>query len=943
VPAALTKEGVMGVNGFLDAVVPHGGHYCSAGIKGGRVQHAFVDSIDELIKKAEGNVERSADAYFALASFRTPTRRKADNAQLLKSLWLDVDCGEGKPFKTKGEGTVALKKFIKEYSLPKPWVVDSGRGLHVYWALSEALSPKEWEPLAEGLKLACVKAGFETDPTVIADAARILRVPGTFNFKDSPPAPVKLVVEAGETDAQTFRDVLPKAPPARKKLNAPTRELDETSRRLIEGDSQSRFSTIVKKSLKGSGCAQVRGIVVNQEVLEEPIWRAGLSIAVLCVDRDKAIHNMSNKHPEYDALATISKANLTKGPATCAWFRANYPAACDGCKQKITSPIQLGREFARSAEPDVATKKPDMSSLFADAPVEEVEETKEEPVAFSPPRPYFRGKSGGVYIEVRDPDSGEKEERLVYEHDLYVTKRIFDPTDGETFVMKHVLPMDGVREFAVPLKTAQATEKFKEVLSTYGVAAPQKQMQEIMMYTTKFVKELQMKQKAMEARSNFGWCDDGRNFLVGDTCFTPKGEEYNPPSSYTRQVADWLQPMGELDKWKEAITRFTSGSQERTFAVLIGMAAPLMKYSGLQGVTISFVSSKSGTGKTLSLAAINSFWGAPDKLMLTEQDTINAQRHRMGVMSSLPVTIDEITNMKGEDLSDHVYGTSQGRGRNRLMASANMERVNTTGWETMLATTSNASSRDKLGAHKARADGEMMRLIEIFMNDSVADGRELYKALMANHGVAGRIYADWMLKNAKRLPDMVDAGFDFISAGVGHRDEERFWVGAMGLIYAVAPIANELYGFNFDLGALNQFIHGLILDSRSDVSNHIVSHASALGNFINANINGVLVINTTTKDRFSGTLVVKPATQRIVARVEAENGLMFISKKALRDYCAIKQVSLADLLAGELDMEYQGTVKKRMATGTDVVSPAVDAFKFDISDADLAEMLPNDA
>ena len=94
----------------------------------------------------------------------------------------------------KVDALVALQKFRKHYKLPFPTaVVNSGRGLHIYWTLTRSYSRAEWLPVAERLKAACAEFGLEADQLVTADAARVLRIPSTHNFKGDPPLPVVLV------------------------------------------------------------------------------------------------------------------------------------------------------------------------------------------------------------------------------------------------------------------------------------------------------------------------------------------------------------------------------------------------------------------------------------------------------------------------------------------------------------------------------------------------------------------------------------------------------------------------------------------------------------------------------------------------------------------------------------------------------------------------------
>jgi hypothetical protein len=119
--------------------------------------------------------------------------------------------------------------------------------------------------------------------------------------------------------------------------------LDATTTALVEGKPKS-FAIVLRKSLNGDGCAQVAYAHDHQATLDEPRWRAGLSVARYCEDGAEAIHTMSRAHPGYTLEGTVAKANLIPGPWTCKAFATNWSSECKDCKykEKISSPIQLG-------------------------------------------------------------------------------------------------------------------------------------------------------------------------------------------------------------------------------------------------------------------------------------------------------------------------------------------------------------------------------------------------------------------------------------------------------------------------------------------------------------------------------------------------------------------------------------------------------------------------
>jgi len=104
----------------------------------------------------------------------------------------------------------ALSAFLDKTGLNQfatPHVLSSGGGLHCYWPLDKESDIETWKPIAENLKRLCRQEGMQIDMAVTADAARVLRIPGTFNFKDKypEPRPVKMMIQgSGAIDLLHF-------------------------------------------------------------------------------------------------------------------------------------------------------------------------------------------------------------------------------------------------------------------------------------------------------------------------------------------------------------------------------------------------------------------------------------------------------------------------------------------------------------------------------------------------------------------------------------------------------------------------------------------------------------------------------------------------------------------------------------------------------------------
>ena len=185
---------------FLQHVLGEEGYHClfaahTANEK--RAQKFFTD-FEDMEETASYLDEQGYDVYFALATFEERGKRTAANAKQLRSFFLDLDCGKekfeaGKGYKSQQAAVNAIRGFCQSHQLPKPTIVNSGRGVHAYWALTEPVDAERWVPLAERFKQMCINTDLIIDPAVPADAARVLRYPGTRNHKDSPPKSVSVL------------------------------------------------------------------------------------------------------------------------------------------------------------------------------------------------------------------------------------------------------------------------------------------------------------------------------------------------------------------------------------------------------------------------------------------------------------------------------------------------------------------------------------------------------------------------------------------------------------------------------------------------------------------------------------------------------------------------------------------------------------------------------
>jgi Domain of unknown function (DUF927) len=922
---------------LLSIVQPQGGWFAVLGIKGDDdVKQKLVATRKEVDQLAAKYVAEQRNVYFGVAKFATSKGRKKANVQGLQAFWLDIDCGEskaivnaktGRPdgYVDQATGLQALQAFCQRLGLPRPLLVNSGRGIHVYWPLTREVTREEWEPVAERLRELCVLHNFHIDGKVF-EIARVLRVPGTYNFKDNPPTLVEIISDAPPVSYEAFKDRLGvKAAP---KEVPPKRELTELAKAMM----QNTASSFRKIMMRGEdGCRQLIDAFQQRENLSEPRWFDALSIAKFCVDRDIAVHKMSDGHPDYNYSATEAKIVHIAGPHTCAEFEKSNPGGCDGCphKGKIKSPIMLGREVMQATEGDNTV----------------VEEEDEQTVVHTIPTyptPYFRGKNGGIYKMAGD----EEEPVLVYEHDLYVVKRMRDPVAGEVVLMKLHLPRDGVKEFVVPNTQVTDKNELRKALAEQGVVCGAKPFALLMDYIFRCIKELQFKRRAEQMRNQFGWTDRDSKFIIGDREISADGIFHSPPSTTTSNIAQLLQPTGTLDMWREVFALYgRPGLEPHAFATLTAFGSPLLKFLGQNGAIVNVIHPHSGTGKTTILHMCNSVYGDPGRLCAMWDDTLAAKLIRLGVMNNLPFTVDEMTNTTPADFSTLAYSMSQGRGRDRAKAKANELRANLTSWQSISLCSSNASFYEKMASLKNSPDGEIMRLIEYKIDYSpaidVAEAKHMFDHILKeNYGHAGDLYLKWLVENLEEAKTTVLGIQAKIDRELKLTQRERFWSAVVAANITGGLIAKNIGLINWDMKAIYKWATDMILSLRVDIKPPTSDVMSVVGDYINRHMQNILVVNDAVDRRTHMPMLptLEPRGELLI-RYEPDTKKMFLAAKAFKADCVKFQINYKDTLQ-QLEKKgiYLGTMNKRLSKGMKIVSPGVHTLIFDCSNTEFISM-----
>ena len=946
----------MDTHDFLKAVLGDSGHYCLLSIPSENRRfrkQKFYPDIAQLIAAAYAADGNDRDVYFGLATFDDVTiekPRSASNTLQMRAMFMDLDCGPDKEFADQPTALSELRGFCKAAGLRKPYMVNSGRGVHVYWPLAGPVPTAEWRPVAEALKRACAVHGLKADPTCTSDASRVLRVPLTHNYKATPPLPVK-VMQGGVVTPyrlEEFSAALAAFAPSAAQAG-PAAALPFTSLMTAEDDPMmqrlnrnriTKFKPILVKSVEGRGCAQIKHAFENQDTLSEPLWRGALSICAPCEDAKQGAHAMSRLHPQYSREETLEKMGGIVGPHKCSTFEGLNPAGCDGCplKGKITSPIQLGVEIEATPEGEITH-------------VEEVSVGGAlQTYAIPPyPNPYYRGTNGGVYLRDKD-EAGDPLDVTVYTNDLYYVSRVRDRNLGECIVGRIHLPMDGVREFIVPLVNATAKEDLRKALATVGVSAIGREWDRLMAYTNTWIQNLQTTVVADEARSQFGWTDDEfTSFVIGDREITGDEIGYNPPSTETAWAFPAFEPVGTLDGWvKDANFYARDGLEPYQYMICMALASPLMRFMPAHAAIFDMYSDGSGHGKTTTQKVALSIYGDPGELLVTASDTLNHRLNRLENMKDIAIQFDEFTEFPTEDMSPLIYQIHGGRQKGRMASGNNAERYRGEPWHLTVGASSNASMMSKVRTIKGNPDPESQRILDYHVrahNFMTKEETDVFAAGVGkNRGHAVVPFVQYIITNRETVRELLTSVQRKLDTELNLKAQNRFWSINAAVTITALIIARELGLLDYDIPKLHKFAVSLVESNRAAAVESTTTIESNINNYVNDNYGSILWIKSTEDSRGQNNngldSLVVPEQQpkvRFVARYETDTKYLFLVPKPLRAWCAKNRINYDSFVKEGMEKLNGRKAKVRLSKGTKMNLPATDVIVLECANMDLPD------
>lgn len=905
----------MDLTAFLTAVVPAGTIVVAKKVERTKFSHkvcklhsAAADTIVELAA--------DSDVYFALAAFKqgfhtNPAGKKVlrvrTNVDSLKALWLDLDVGPGKGYANVLEAMKGVQAFCNSVCMPKPAIaVHSGNGIHVYWPLTEAIPLARWQVLADALKAATLEKGLHADPVATADSCRVLRPPGTSNFKDpTNPKPVRLIL--GSPSLYTTEELEGALAPWVGRFTrsaGPDANDDLTGGMGIKEAIPSAFEQVIKHCGVLKATAESHG-----RDSSEPEWVATLQLLKHCTDGSLWVHAVSDRHPGYTEEATDRKwqqrLQNNAGPTLCATFEQYAPDVCAKCPHKgfVKSPIQLGQ-----------------------AGVQEVLGL-----------PYgYRVCQNNRGIERMMKDTSTTPPTLqwvrVLRHvpqNLRAIKSIV--TDLYDLSLDITLGNSKTWSLTFPGGTLGDRRKLAVTLAQYGVVLKDKEAEAFGTLMATWLEQLQHARRVVDVTEQLGWMVSDEKivgFSCGQSTFYSDGRIRNDVRAAKEfaAVSKFYEPKGTLDEWK-GVAAFLAEQDNPAFTATVaaGFAAPLLKFTGHSGGIMAIVSIESGVGKSSALKCSQAIWGSPVHGMNAVDDTPKSVARKVGFLNNLPAYWDELRGRRTiDEFLTLAFQITQGKEKTRLDSSATLREIRS--WETMMIVASNESIFDAMGKHSA-SDAGLVRTFEIVVdpfrtNQNKAEISLIFERLHANYGQAGRLYAQYLATHAQEVDRRVREVFLNVSRVTKAESHERFWIAMIASLLVGAELSNKLDLMKINMSTLGNFLLNNLsrLRSRSMEKMEMWDASELLASYMQANQGRMLWVDKFPNKRTNGTTympqVVAPKEGKVSYVVAGDEQLARIPVSGITRWCDERGVSYQRFLKHAQEDFDAKVVRVRLGLGT---------------------------
>lgn len=659
--------------------------------------------------------------------------------------------------------------------IPHPTaVIDSGRGLHLYWRLAADVTPDEFVALGTRMKAMWTSKDtrLAVDTTRGSSPGELMRLPGSVNQKSNT---YVWLYEGTALRPDIDRSVMEAALPI-VDLSAVKVVGAQAKVRNALGTNDQPFATAADLlndcqlfAVMWSNPAQFAGYEA---------WRAAMMIMQSDANYDVGLQNFHTycaAMPNYDAAEItkeFEKASFRGVPVSCPELRraTSMPeSTCHGCpvferhpsggtcmkaKQIRQLVANVAADNARMAAPEAVTSVTvptiDLTLPPSAFELDIPKDQKWYDVPMKLPRAHFDPHNpvpGYFYDDALNlirvsteeeevdgpPDliTGEvkKIKRLVPVQSViyrgmfvWIESKVLANLQGDAnyanvWAARGSVSNHQFTKFEIPLSDFNDIRTVTKSLLSAGLALQLGMEKALQGYLTLALAGA----PDVTAATRFGWAADkptpGDAFVVAGTRIAP--DAMRDVACVGKFSADMVKfkVRGDFDEHLKVLKCYSAfGVDAAKLMIAASVASPL--YHALeQGALIVSITGTSGSGKSKLLRAIQSFWGFRDGLQMGGGDTANAVMAKLGMSNGIGGYLDEVTNMPDDEFGKLAMMATSGREKARLDSSANL-RPTEAAWNLPVFCTSNQPLHGKIVGLDDGADAARARVMDVYVGST---------------------------------------------------------------------------------------------------------------------------------------------------------------------------------------------------------------------------------
>jgi len=949
----------MDLQEFLSLVTPDEGFRFVIGLQqeSGKPSHyayTTVEQAQELIEASETIEDRNT--YFSCASFNHESyinekgkkkRRTQEDALSARAIWRDLDVGKlGKDgklkpdnYETQPAALAAIVGCCETFNLPHPLVVSSGNGIHAYWLFTRNVPAAEWQRIARVAAQVLPKGGLKSDPSRDCDIASILRPIGCVNKGQKagmPHFPVEVLSPTIDTiDPDDFLALLTPH------YTTTTYDADVPSYMQGQGATAGSLAATLSNlneyppayaEIIAGKCAQIKSFSETGGTTYDAWW-LGLGLVKHTVEGEEKAHEWAAKHAEYSKRESQFKLDEWEmGPPTCERYGLDSEE-CKACqfKGKVKSPISLG--LKEKTEDD----EPEMVAVESDGEIDDLPEDVHIPFPYCVQNNVIKvqvKKDGIVTYESVSSSVFWFEDRyrsLTGEMVFKTVTKVRETKDKKWQCHTFELPASVVGKGGSELYGKLGE---REIFPTSKGARPRMDAMVVAM-----ANDLRKRKAEVQAYRHFGWHDDG-GFLIGGQRIDKDGEKkvLIAGDSAPSLMSAFRSNGGSAGEWSEIVEEMYShpGHVAYQTIVMFGIGSPLLKFYQMPtGCLVNMVGGR-GLGKTTVARIGLSAYGNPDGLMTELRSTTElALYDRIATHHSIPINIDELTNIEPLKMSNMTYNIMNGQPRERL--KQNGQRTESIlPWQTVSFASANGSIREVVAAFKADASAELSRLIEIDWPEDVQtiERREmdaLLVRLREHYGAMGKAFVTWICQNERKAERAILKMREYVEDELKIGKENRYWSAHIAVPLATKLILEKMgYLDSFSFDEMQTLCLSTIREHKEEMSHLTLDNKEAFHAMLTFMSDKIITTKVLKDSRWATPDAVHINGEPVGRAVLEENDL-YLSIAAVREWCSVRRVNYKKLCKELESLEIlKGTARFYFGRGTTRMTGQIYSLHLDL-------------